>query len=211
MFNLNSGYVGASRSVRSAQAIASYEVPLSMINKSLIKAFLNESKDDFSKDELDYLAQVSIPKWKYVAKERISATSWHHVGAFFCKTNHYDLNYVANKLLEIKDTLDEEYQDSQKKEEISIKFGVIKVQVWGGSIKRPKLEGYDEVAGIVVGDWLFYKNNHLVNGSINKYKITANKVEWFKGYDSYSDLTKNHKEYKSTKKVFNKLISEKGL
>ena len=34
MFNINSGYVGASRSVRSQEAINSYEVPISMINKS---------------------------------------------------------------------------------------------------------------------------------------------------------------------------------
>jgi len=34
--------------------------------------------------------------------------------------------------------------------------------------------------------------------------------KWLKEYDSYADLTKNHKEYKNTKKVFNNLISEKG-
>lgn len=213
MFNVNSGYVGASRSIRSQEAIDSFEVPVSMINKSLIEDFLNESKEDFSKVDLNYLEKVSVSKWKYIAKERVSASSWHHTSSYFNETNHYDLNTIAEKILEIKDTLDEEYkayQESRKKEGTDVKYGVIKVQVWGGSRKRPKLEGYKEVAGIVIGDWLFYKNNHSVNGSISKYKTTANKVEWLKEYDSYADLTKNHKEYKNTKKVFNNLISEKG-
>lgn len=213
MFNVNSGYVGASRSVRSQEAVESYEVPISMINRKLIEDFLNESEEDFSKVDFNYLEKVSVSKWKYIAKDRVSASSWHHTSSYFNETNHYDLNVIAEKILEIKDTLDEEYkayQESQKKEGTDIKYGVIKVQVWGGSRKRPKLEGYEEVAGIVIGDWLFYKNNHSINGSISKYKTTANKIEWLKEYDSYADLTKNHKEYKNTKKVFNKLISEKG-
>jgi|BioPla2DNA2_1021312.scaffolds.fasta_scaffold137095_2 hypothetical protein len=36
MYNINSGYVGASRNVRSQEAINSFEVPILMINKSLI-------------------------------------------------------------------------------------------------------------------------------------------------------------------------------
>ena len=79
----------------------------------------------------------------------------------------------------------------------------------GGSRKKPKLEGHKEVAGVIIGDWLYYKNNHSINESINKYKTIANKVEWLEEYDSYADLTKNHKEYKSTKRVFNKLVIEK--
>lgn len=207
---MNSGYVGASRSVRSQEAITSYEVPISMFNKSLIEGFLNEYKDNFSKADLDFLKKVSMSKWKYVAKERVNASSWHHTSSYFNKTNHYDLNIIADKILEIKDTLDEEckaYQESQKKDD-GIKYGVIKVQVWGGSRKRPKLEGYTEVAGIIVGDWLFYKDNHSIGGSSNRYKTTANKVEWLKEYGSYVDLTKNHKEYKNTKKVFNTLLTQ---
>lgn len=213
MFNVNSGYVGARRSVRSQKAVDSFEVPISMINKSLIEDFLSEYEDDFSKADLNYLEKVSVTKWKYIAKERVTASSWHHTSSYFNKTKHYNLNAVAEKILEIKETLDEEYiayKESQKKEGADVKYGVIKVQVWGGSRKRPKLEGYEEVAGIIIGDWLFYKNNHSVNGSISKYKTTANKVEWLKEYDSYAALTKNHEEYKNTKKVFNNLISEKG-
>jgi hypothetical protein len=212
MFNKNSGYIGASRSVRSQEAIRSYEVPLSMINKALIEDFLDK-QGDFTSEDMKFLSKTSAAKWKYVASERMSASSWHHTSSYFNKTYHYSLYSVAEKILEIKDTLDADYKkyhDSKKKEVSDVKYGVIKVQVWGGSRKRPRLEGYEEVAGIIVGDWLFYRNNHFVNGSIGKYKITANKVEWLKEYDSYAELTKNHQEYKNTKKVFNSLISEKG-
>lgn len=212
MFNVNSGYVGASRSVRSQEAVDFYEVPMSMINKSLIEDFLDE-QEDFSSDDFSFLSKLSVAKWKYIANERVSASSWHHTSSYFNETYHYSLYAIAEKMLEIKDTLDSDYKaycESKKKDIPNIKYGVIKVQVWGGSRKRPRLEGYEEVAGIVVGDWLFYKNNHSINGYLGKYKTTANKVEWLKEYDSYADLTKNHKEYKSSKKVFNTLIKEKG-
>lgn len=212
MFNVNSGYVGASRSVRSQESVDSYEVPISIINRTLIEDFLDE-QEDFSHEDLKFLNKVSVAKWKYVANERISASSWHHTSSYFNETYHYSLYSISDKILEIKDTLDvdyKEYRDSKKKEVSNVKYGVIKVQIWGGSRKRPRLEGYEEVAGIVIGDWLFYKNNHSINGYVSKFKTTANKVEWLKEYDSYSDLIKHHKEYKSSKKVFNSLAKEKG-
>lgn len=212
MFNLNNGYVGANRSVRSQEAIDSYEVPFSMINKSLIENFLDE-QEDFTSDDLSFLNKTTVAKWKYVASEKMSASSWHHTSSYFNETYHYSLYSIAELLLKIKDTLDDDYKayrESKKKNMSDVKYGFIKVQVWGGSRKRPKLEGHEEVVGIVVGDWLYYKYNHSINGSIGRYKTIANKVEWLKEYDSYADLIKNHKEYKSTKKVFNKLILEKG-
>ena len=133
MFNTNGGYVGAKRSVRSQEAINSYEVPISTINKSLIKDFINEYEKDFSEDDLIYLKKLSVAKWKYVTKEKVSASSWHHVGSYFNETNHYNLKIVAEKIIEIKEILDDEYesyQESQKKEKTCVKYGVIKVQVW---------------------------------------------------------------------------------
>lgn len=205
----NSGYIGASRSVRSQEAIESFEVPISMFSKSLILEFIEENKESFSVEELEYLGKVSVEKWKYIATE-LEPSSWHHTGSYYKKTNHYNLYSIAEYIIEIKDTIDEKYnkyKESKQQKYTNYKFGVIKVQVWGGSKRSPRLEGYEEVAGIVVGDWLYYKNK---DGLTNKFKITANKVEWLKEYDSYTSLTKKHKEYKSTKKVFNKLIEEKG-
>lgn len=209
----NSGYIGASRSVRSQEAIESYEVPISMINKLLVTEFLKEIiklyPETFTMEDVEYLKKVSVAKWKYIA-QKTDASSWHHTGKYYTQTDHYSLCSIAEDIIEIKDTLDhdyKQYQESQKKEAKKFKYGVIKVQVWGGSRNYPKLEGYEEVAGIIIGDWLYYKNK---DGLTNKFKTTANKVEWVKEYDSYTSLTKKHQEYKNTKKVFNKLISEKG-
>lgn len=210
MFNANSGYIGASRSVRSQEALDSYEVPISMINNSLIEEFLEEEYG-FKKDDLSFLSELSAAKWKYIASERIFASSWHHTGSYFNETNHYSLLEIAEKLLEIKDTLEEdykEYRQSKTKDIADYRFGVIKVQVWGGTRKRPKVVGHEEVAGIIVGNWLYYKRYHSAKFSSQKYKTTANKVVWLKRYDSYADLVKNHKEYKGSKKVFNALISK---
>lgn len=216
LFNVNSGYVGISRSVRSQEAIESYEVPISMINKTLVYDFLNDYEESFDKEDLDYLRTVSVGKWKYVARECTSPTSWHHTGSYFNRTNHYDLCDIATKILKMKDVLDKEYKSYKLTSKLTvnkgnIEYGVINVQVWGGSRKRPRIEGYEEVAGIIIGDWLFYKSNHAIKGVVNKYKTTANKVEWLKRYDSYAELVKNHKNYTGSKKVFDELIKDKGV
>jgi len=85
----------------------------------------------------------------------------------------------------------------------------MKVRVWGGTRKRPKLEGYEEVSNIVIGDWLYFKEDHDKRADTKKYKCIANKVEPLKKYASYEDLIKQHKKYKSTKRDFNQIISEK--
>lgn len=213
MFNSNSGYIGSSRSVRSKEAIMNFEVPCTLINGDLIRDFLEEYEENFSKEDLDILKKVIVAKWKYVATERVGASSWHHTSCYFNKTNHYSLSDIAEKIIEIKDTLDSDYQDylgdkkrEQEKQRINYRFGVIKVQVWGGTRKSPKIVGYQEVVGIISGEWLYYCDR---GGTIAKYKTTANKVEWLKEYQLYRELTKNHKEYKNTKKVFNKIIKEK--
>lgn len=145
----NNGYIGSSRSVRSQEAIANYEVPMTMINKNLIKEFLYNNKILFSVDELEFLEKVSVAKWKYVSK----------------------------------------------------------VQVWGGSRKHPKMLGYEEVAGIVIGEWFYYL---FSNGNdVGRYKINGNKVEWINKYNSYLELVNEHKNYKNKKRMFNKLIKIK--
>ena len=207
----NSGYEGYSRSKRSADAIESYEVPLSMINKNLVNTFLNEYSLDFKEDDLDFLKKLSISKWKYIAKKTYPS-SWHHTSSYFNKTDHYSLPLIAERILEYKDSIDEEYanyKNINKDEKITFKSGVINVEVWGGTRKHPRIVGYDEVAGIIIGDWLYFKNDHSIKGSTSKYKTTANKVKWIKEYNSYADLILHHKEYKNTKRVFNSLIKEK--
>lgn len=210
----NNGYIGSSRSVRSQEAITNYEVPMTMINKNLIKEFLFNNKILFSVDELEFLEKVSVAKWKYVAKIRVGATSWHHVGKFFNKVDHYNLLEVAQKIIDDRDNLDDEYKKYKEKMKINkadekkdFSYAVIKVQVWGGSRKHPKLLGYEEVAGIVIGEWFYYL---FSNGNdVGRYKINGNKVEWINEYNSYLELVNEHKNYKNKKRMFNKLIKIK--
>lgn len=212
VFNQNKGYVGDSRSVRSQEAIESYEVPISMINKALIDDFLFDYEDDFSSETLKFLKTLTVAKWKYIAKEKVPASSWHHTSAYYNQTHHYDLHTIAEEIIRVKDTLDEDYKtykQEQNRPVSNVQFAVMKVQVWGGTRKRPKLEGYEEVTGIIIGDWLYFKENHDKRADTKKYKCIANKVESLKKYESYDDLIKQHKQYKSTKRIFNQIISEK--
>src|SRR5690554_4486943 len=144
MLNRNSGYVGHSRSVRSYNAIEGYEVPLTMIKRDLVDEFLEDNKEEF-KNDLEFLKSVSVAKWKYVAKT-MPATSWHHTSKHFNKTNHYDLLEVAEEIIERKQTLDKdykEYMEEKKKNNSDVEYGVIKVQIWGGTRRYPKVVGYD--------------------------------------------------------------------
>ena len=212
MFNTNRGYVGAKRSVRSQEAINNYEVPISMINKALIEEFLHKYKEEFLEEGIKTLKNTSISKWKYVASEKVPASSWHHTSSYFNETNHYELLDVANKILDMGKELDvcyKSYLAEKNKVNTDYSYGFIKVQVWGGSRRKPKLLGHEEVAGIVVGDWLFYAEGHTREGEIKRYKVTANKVDYFKEYKTYDELIAKHKEYKNTKRVFNRIIEGK--
>lgn len=202
----NSGYVGYSRSVRSKEAIEDYEIPLTMIKKALIEEFLEEHRTDFEENDYIFLSKLPVNRWKYIS-QKVEPTSWHHTGKYYNKTNHYKLVDIALKLLEVKDTLEKDYKnfvDSKKQKKKDFKYGVIKVQIWGGTRRYPKIEGYEMEGGIIIGDWLHY----LAGKKINKYKVTANKTEWFKKFDSYSDLVKNFPEYKGKVKIFNKIVKE---
>lgn len=208
---MNKGYVGYSRSVRSQSAIEDFEMPLSLMKKAVIQDFLMEVKEDFSPEELIFLKDLSVAKWKYVAKFHANASSWHHTGQFFNETDHYDLLTVANKIIDLKYELNDLYQEHKaEKQNIDMQFGVINVEVWGGSRRSPRLLGDETVAGIVINDWLYYKLDHDKDSSTFRFKTMANKVIWFKEYDTYEDLVKHHKTYKNTKRVFNKIIKEKS-
>lgn len=205
---MNSGYVGYSRSIRSQAAIEDYELPLSLINKSVIESFLNEHKEDYSENELLFLQKLAVIKWKFIAKEYARRSSWHHTGSHFNKTDHYDLLTVASKAIDLMKDIDHLYKDSQNvKSEHT--FGVAKVQIWGGSRKFPKLVGHEVVAGVVIGNWLHYKEDHEKQATTSRYKTNANKTVMFHEFDSYDELVKEFKEFKNTKRVFNHLVKEK--
>lgn len=203
----NRGYIGNSRSVRSAYAIEEFRIPLSHFKKSVIRDFLNLKlreieefgEDAFTIDNINTLKNTTVNIWKDGAN-KVGTREWHHTGSYFSKTYHYDLEDIAIYIL---DNLEELKKTSSKNRNIDFTYGVMEVQEWGGTRKHPKLLGNKIVAGIVIGDWLYdIKDN-------TKYKTTANKVNWLETFCSYSDLTKKHTDYKNTKKLFNNKIKEK--
>ncbi len=209
------GYYKYERSSRSQRSINYHIVPESMVDRGRIDEFLDDMRLLFSKEDMDYLKTVSVAKWKYVLKVRVGAYSWHHTSSWYNKTDHYNLSDVAECLLDEKDTLDKKYKEyiaAKKKKAKEYKFGIINVAIWVGETrKKRRFKGYDEVAGIILGEFLYYKKGHTIAGSIGKYKINANKVKWIKTFDSYEELIKCDSKYSKTKKVFNKLISEKAI
>ncbi|EDN8351805.1 hypothetical protein GT375_14145 [Listeria monocytogenes] len=198
------GYIGTRRSERSQDAIEDYEVPLNHFNKGLIQAFIDEN------EEYDTLRTKTVRLWKFVAT-RVGATSWHHTGTYFNETDHYSLEKVADELLRNGIDWEKEYKTCVKQEqEIAtsepIFLSVIKVQIWGGSKKHPKLIGHEVVMGVKKKGWLYA----VSNATQSKYKLSANKVEMQKDYslDDYSALTKVFSEFKAQKRVINKKVKE---
>lgn len=204
MFNENSGYVGSSRSVRSRNAIKNYEMPLSMINRSIIQDLIDEYP------EYESLRKVPVSIWKY-ASENDGASSWHHTGKYFNQTDHYDLLEIADMLSEKLDEITADYKEAKKakkaeKQQLKKEatYCILEVQIWGGTRKHPKLLGTEYVAGLRIGNWMY-----SINGS--KYKVDANKVVGQWDYQTYDEMVKKNKEFKSTKRKFNKIVKEKNL
>ena len=201
------GYVNYSRSTRSAEAIRNFEVPITLINKSLIDSFLNKYQNEFTKDEMKRLKNIKTSIWKFVAKEMMSPTSWHHTSSHYNKTKHYDLETIAEIILDQKNNLDLEYKEFKNKiSEKNYLYGIIEVQIWGGSRNHPKIIGTEKQIGIIINDWLYY-----LDFTIKKYKINANKTINYKSYKNYSELVKANPEYKNKIKYFNKIIKMKGI
>lgn len=198
------GYIGTKRSERSQDAIEDYEVPLNHFNKDLIQAFIDEN------EAYDTLKTKKVRLWKFVAA-RAGATSWHHTGTYYNKTDHYSLEKVADELLQNGDEWEEQFKAYVKEEQETatsepVFLSVIKVQIWGGSMKRPKLVGHELVMGVKKEGWL-----HAVSKATQpKYKLSANKVEMQKHYslEGYSALTKDFPEFKAQKRAINKKMKE---
>jgi len=210
--NLNSGYEGYSRSVRSQEAIENFEMPLAQIDKDVITRFLKNRKNAFDQKTLDALAKVSVSRWKFVATRYTEASSWHHTGKYYNRTDHYDLDVIAERMLEVGlDEIESTYRYvlDQKKAPKEYEYGVIEYQVWGGTRNRPVLMGEEKTAGIIVGDFLYERKHPASSARINKYKVSARKTIKVDRYEQYSDLVKAHKEYVGTKKMFTAVITKK--
>jgi len=185
----NNGYVCASRSVRSAEAIENFEVPMSMVNRDLINAFLHSSEAD---EPIEFAEKLPVTIWKYALK-RAGASSWHHTSSFYNKADHYDLQNGLDYINKNQETIKDDYKNMQdrvkknKKEEEKVEYAVSEIQIWGGSRKRPKMLGTEKVYGQV-------KNGWLIEDSGQKHKLAANKAVSTNYYSSLKELKKGNKE-----------------
>ncbi|EGQ3597247.1 hypothetical protein KND94_001953 [Staphylococcus pseudintermedius] len=206
-----SGYIGFSRSVRSMHAIEDFEIPISLINKNIINEFLNVNPFAYTDDELNRLLSIPLNRWKFVAEECIRPSSWHHTGKLYRATNHYSLNDIAQYLLE--NNYEQAYQEYKSKKNNDdpkeIEYVYLLVNIWGGTKRYPKIVGTEEIVGIKekYDVWVYY----LDNDKIRKIKSTGSKVEKELSYSTYDKLIQEKKQFKSTKRMFNKIIKLKGF
>jgi hypothetical protein len=206
MNNMNSGYNGYSRSVRSAQAIGNYELPLSQFNKSVIESFLEDNADLF---DIKKLIVVPVNTWKFVAKTFVEASSWHHTSSKLNKTDHYSLDEVASTIENLGlDFINERMAEkkAEKLQKDGLLYAVLDAQIWGGSRNRPKLLGEEHLAGFQKGDWFYpvaYTDDYPLN---QKYKVNGSKITLHEIFESYSKLVKKYPEFKNNSKYFNRKI-----
>lgn len=188
-----SGYRNFSRSNNSHEAIVSGEMPLSMINKDAIYEVLN----DYDGQELAELEKLSVAFWKFAARRK-GRDSWHHTSSMYNKTDHYNLYNTADFILENLDWLKESFaaKKTAETEPVDFKYSVLEVQIWGGSRRRPRLEGTELVAGLIKGDWLYSIN-------FGRYSIYANKTVGKWEFPSYAELVKKFPKFKGQVKKFN--------
>jgi len=195
------------RSILSQEAISNYQIPLTMIKRRIIEEFLEENQDRYSLGELGFLENTALPKWRYVAEERIV----HDEGILY-----HSLFDIAEELLAIRDLLETDFQEYKKRKareteklKNSFRYGVMQLRIFGKSKSGMKVIGREEVAGIIIGEWLYYKYNHKPNGAINKHRIDSGKVLRVKGYHTYEGLMRIHPKYERTEDIFEALIQQK--
>jgi hypothetical protein len=218
-FGVANGYEGFSRSTRSQEAIDSHEVPISLFTQERISFFLQSIEDDesFSKEDLSFLKKQSVLMFRFAAM-KFGPTSWHHTSSYYNKTDHYDLYAIAEDLCENRDRIIEEFRIKKEQERATqaekkaLRLAVVTVQEWGGTKAHPRVIGEKTVAGVVEGDWIYFKEPHAKDGITKKYKISAGKTIDYSGFSSYRDLSRRWPHYRGSKPVFIALAKErKGI
>ena len=170
----NMGYIGHSRSVRSAYAIEDGEMPLTMFNKKIMEEVIEEN--NFTNCQ-----NLSVAFVKFVAKKE-GCASWHHTSKYFNETNHYDFIEILKTLNDInvqseyKKRYDEVSKNKKEKEIVKTNDEMIQLvsfveDVWEGSRNYPKKVEYPRV-GVKSGDWIY---TDITLGKFKKVSATAKK------------------------------------
>ena len=211
MIDKNGGYVGYSRSRRSAEAIQNFEVPLSHITKKLIRRFLKERKaellEDYSSDAVERLETIPVEVWKFVADKIVGPSSWHHTSSWLNETWHYDLMSVAMTIAEDIEGVLEKFKEFKKKKEeekSKLVWAVAEVAVWERRGRWTRYLGTEKIAGIKKGDWLYYKEG----SRIRKLNLLANKVKNWDFFRSLKALLEEYPEFQSRRSELEALIDE---
>lgn len=186
-------YIGESRSIRSADAIDHFEVPLSWFTKDVLmrfkkSGFNNQDSTTDSKPFPDQIFKVPLYVWKFVAKT-IGPSSWHHTGKFYRKTYQYSLVEVAEYLTDhYRNEINESnylrrHCFNNRHNRQPSKLGVLKVTDWGGTRNHPKLLGHHLAYGFVRGKFLV-----AFDDSQFHYLLGANRVDEAKYFTNLRDF-----------------------
>lgn len=158
MRDINSGYVGCSRSKRSQKALENYEIPLSLLTRDKVVEFLRQS--DYTSEETQILINTPLTRWKFAATSFVSPSSWHHTGTHFRRTNHYSIESIAEFILANSEKLKRAYEIQKKTDKVqsckSVPTVVLYFNIWGGTRKHPKIVATEKRVGYEKNGILYY-------------------------------------------------------
>lgn len=207
------GKAGEKRLSRREKAISMYQIPLSLMNNSLISTFLHKHRFQYINDEMDFLKSVPTSRWRYVAKEKVEPCFVYRKNPTSSEVMHYDMKNIVSYLVSNKETIESEYamyQDSQKICDNNHTFAVIDFSFWNGKKVKPTALSLKVIPGIRVGDWFYHKEYHALKGQIQKYSLKDANQNLIKEYDSFEELVKQHFDFVGTKQTFEKIIDAKS-
>ena len=131
-------------------------------------------KDDFKKHGLDY----PLAFFRWLAKEnRWNPSEWHHTSKHYNETNFYCIEGLMNQLednYENLNSLFSKYKESKSKkpEDKGVKV-ICEYVEFEGSRRHPKPIEYNDVPGVLKGNWIHLKcgKRKNANGRHMYYKV----------------------------------------
>lgn len=141
--------------------MAGYDHDLGMSNNA-VDAYCDGRKP-ISQIDIDDLRDAGWSKTKKLALFLAQwnfwrSFEWHHTGGtWYNEVKFYDPNDLVEKWDELSPTQQQEWQDKAKQSK-TIKAAEVRVSgkyaEWGGSRSRPKIVGYVEFEGVLIGNWI---------------------------------------------------------
>lgn len=210
MFNVNSGYIGQKRSIHSQKAMDQLEVPQNQITRTTINQAIEIITQN--KQEQQFLAKIPISYWKSQP-----ATSWHHTGKYFQKTDHYNLikigqyflNSDHNKLL-AKINYIKAKKLVQKYQPSKLEYVIYAHNIWAGTRNHPYIKYTENGFGVKLEH-----EKRIYPVACNRVTNITKKDQFSKSFyttgikdrfTNYQELINKYPEYKNTKIKLNNTI-----